>query len=137
MKAQKKGISHQTEKAFAAGGAYAVHDLKCWPEHFQKIKSREKTFDVRHDDRGFHVGDYITLMEYIPEGREVSRGGQNFASSGEYTGEWIRVRVTHYAAWYDMFPVGIKLDKEVVILSFKIEDEGRLSGGKVLQERLI
>lgn len=44
-----------------------VHELKCWPESFEGIISREKTFEVRLDDRGYELGDIVILKEWVPE----------------------------------------------------------------------
>lgn len=44
-----------------------THDLKTWPEHFQSIKRREKTFEIRKDDdRGYRAGDFLRLKEFDP-----------------------------------------------------------------------
>lgn len=43
-----------------------VHHLKTWPEFFQAVRSGEKTFEARKDDRGFQVGDTLVLHEYDP-----------------------------------------------------------------------
>ena len=42
----------------------ATHDLKCDTEYFQAVKYGKKPFEVRNNDRDFHVGDYINLREY-------------------------------------------------------------------------
>jgi hypothetical protein len=64
------------------------HSLKVWPEYWQAVYRRTKTFEVRRDDRGFAVGDHLNLREWNPEtesytGRQcwrcvtyVLRGGQ-------------------------------------------------------------
>lgn len=44
-----------------------LHDLKIWPEHFNAIKAGDKTFEVRKDDRGFRVGEYLLLREWAPD----------------------------------------------------------------------
>jgi hypothetical protein len=41
-----------------------THDLKTWPEYFQPIADGSKTFEVRRDDRGFKVGDFLLLREW-------------------------------------------------------------------------
>jgi len=50
-----------------------IHELKCWPEYYQAVFAGVKTFDLRYDDRGFAVWDYLRLREYDP-------------ATGEYTG---------------------------------------------------
>jgi hypothetical protein len=51
----------------------AVHELKCWPQFFQAIKSGHKRHDLRRaDDREFRVGDRLLLREYDPETRTYS-----------------------------------------------------------------
>ena len=43
-----------------------THSLKTWPEYFKAVKSGDKTFEIRKDDRQFMVGDIIELLEYEP-----------------------------------------------------------------------
>lgn len=38
-----------------------IHDLDCWPEHFQPLSDGSKTCVVRPDDRGYAVGDVLRL----------------------------------------------------------------------------
>ena len=52
------------------------HDLKCWPEFFQVSWVDAKNFEIRKNDRNFHVHDEIVLKEYEQNddeytGREV------------------------------------------------------------------
>lgn len=42
------------------------HDLKTWTEYFQAVKSGDKTFEIRENDRNFKVGDVLLLREFIP-----------------------------------------------------------------------
>lgn len=46
------------------------HNLKTWSVYFQKVKSGEKTFEERLDDRGYAVGDTLTLQEFNPNKQE-------------------------------------------------------------------
>lgn len=55
-----------------------VHDLKTWPQFFEKLVDGSKTFEIRYNDRGFEVGHKLRLREWDPEtgeysGREVGR----------------------------------------------------------------
>lgn len=51
-----------------------THALKCWPKPFAAIRAGLKTFELRHNDRDFAVGDLIELREFDPE-------------TGDYTGQ--------------------------------------------------
>lgn len=41
-----------------------THFLKIAPNYLDAIKSGEKTFEVRRDDRGFQTGDLLVLKRY-------------------------------------------------------------------------
>jgi len=43
-----------------------IHVLKTWPEFMDAIGNREKTFEVRKNDRDFRVGDILHLREWFP-----------------------------------------------------------------------
>lgn len=77
-----------------------IHDLKCWPEYFQAVKSGIKPFELRKDDRGFAVGDVLHLREYDPK-------------TEQYTGEEIDKTVT-YILPLAMF--GVANDERYVIM---------------------
>jgi len=61
-----------------------IHDLKTWPEYFEKVVSGEKRFEVRKNDRNFNVGDLLLLRE--------------FEQGGWYTGRLIYQKVTYILA---------------------------------------
>lgn len=65
-------------------------DLKIWPVFFDPITSGVKTFEVRHDDRGFRVGDRLHLREW--DMNKASRAGDEDVG---YTGRDCHVRVTY------------------------------------------
>ncbi|MCO5387814.1 MAG: DUF3850 domain-containing protein [Desulfosporosinus sp.] len=48
------------------------HNLKTWPEQFKAVKSGLKTFEERIDDRGYEVGDTLTLQEFDPLAQEYT-----------------------------------------------------------------
>jgi len=41
-----------------------MHGLKLENPYFQDVANKLKTFEVRHNDRGFKVGDTLCLREY-------------------------------------------------------------------------
>lgn len=44
-----------------------VHNLKIAPTYFQDVVSGKKKFEVRENDRGYNIGDYLCLREYDTE----------------------------------------------------------------------
>ena len=44
-----------------------IHHLKCWPEFFEAIRTKRKTFEIRQDDRGFMLGDQLCNQEWDNE----------------------------------------------------------------------
>lgn len=56
-----------------AGNTHApTHELKIWPACFAAVEAGTKPFDVRENDRDFHVGDALLLREYEPESEQYS-----------------------------------------------------------------
>ncbi len=43
------------------------HNLKTWPEHFDAIARGLKKCEARKDDRGYKVGDTLTLQRFDPQ----------------------------------------------------------------------
>lgn len=41
-----------------------VHNLKIAPTYFRDVVSGKKKFEVRENDRGYNIGDYLCLREY-------------------------------------------------------------------------
>lgn len=60
----------------------AEHRLKTWPEYFGPVALGLKNFELRFNDRDYHVGDILVLEEYDPD-------------SKSYTGESLKVEVTY------------------------------------------
>ena len=51
-----------------------VHDLKTIQPYFDEVAAGRKRFEIRFDDRGFAVGDWLCLKEWTGQdytGREV------------------------------------------------------------------
>jgi hypothetical protein len=63
------------------------HDLKIWPRWFQRVKDGSKTFEVRNNDRGFQMGDTVSLQEWDPDlvDREVGNNDETPMSGETYT----------------------------------------------------
>lgn len=76
-----------------------IHQLKTWPEYFNKIVSGYKKFELRKNDRDFDVGDTLVLQEWDP-------------SKDSYTGEIYTV-VVSYILRGDSFGI----DNEYCIMS--------------------
>ena len=43
------------------------HELKILPKYFKPVIEREKTFELRKNDRNFCVGDEFALLEFDGE----------------------------------------------------------------------
>jgi hypothetical protein len=43
------------------------HELKTWPKYFAAVRSGQKRFEIRRNDREFKVGDILVLREFDPE----------------------------------------------------------------------
>ena len=57
-----------------------IHELKIAPEYFEKVLSKEKTFEFRYNNRNYQVSDILKLKEY---------------HNGDYTGQEIYVQITY------------------------------------------
>ncbi|EAE4583199.1 DUF3850 domain-containing protein [Listeria monocytogenes] len=44
-----------------------THELKILSEYFWDIAEGRKTFEIRKNDRDFHVGDTLILREWVNE----------------------------------------------------------------------
>jgi hypothetical protein len=72
------------------GPARRVHQLKCWPPHFEEVAAGRKLADIRPDDRGFRVGDVIIQREWDPTVADTTDGER-----GQYTGRVCVCTITH------------------------------------------
>jgi hypothetical protein len=59
-----------------------THEMKTWPIFFRQVKAGRKSFEVRRNDRDFHVGDVLILQEYDPAAKT-------------YTGDFVARGVTY------------------------------------------
>ena len=72
-----------------------VHKLKTWPKYFKGIKSGEKTFEIRKNDRDFKEGDILILEEYDPKHKA-------------YTGQRAQMKVEYILFPSEEVEIGIK-----------------------------
>jgi hypothetical protein len=61
------------------------HVLKIYRQYYQAVIDGRKTFEVRHDDRGFQAGDTVRLRELI-EHDDSYTGREARADIGYVTG---------------------------------------------------
>lgn len=69
-------------RAMNADYPYRIHALKCHIKPFQALRSLQKTFEWRLNDRDYQIGDLLYLKEYNPE-------------SNTFTGSVLRLFVNH------------------------------------------
>ncbi len=67
----------------------ATHSLKCHPKPFRALWDGLKPYEVRHNDRGFEVGDTLILCEWEPDsetctGRTVTARVTYMTRGGEW-----------------------------------------------------
>ena len=67
-----------------------THELKTDPDIFEAIREGRRTFEIRKDDRGFKVGDFLRLKQIRYTGEEMKAG-----KPLEYTGFQSRVAVDY------------------------------------------
>ena len=58
------------------------HELKLWPEFYEAVDRRDKTFELRRDDREFEEGDALWLRHWNPQ-------------TGKYNGRSMGATVTY------------------------------------------
>lgn len=69
----------------------ALHQLKTDPIPFQDVLDKDKTFEIRLNDRDFKVGDYLELLETKYSTEEMLMSKKPL----EYTGRYIQATITH------------------------------------------
>jgi len=51
-----------------------IHHAKIHPQFFSAVKSGEKPFEIRYDDRGYQKGDQLVLEEWDPDRNDYTGG---------------------------------------------------------------
>ena len=76
-----------------------IHKLKISPEYFEEVFKRNKTFEIRKNDREFKTGDKVVLCEY---------------KNGKHTGRSVEREIGYILENFHA------LDKEYIIFSLLI-----------------
>lgn len=58
------------------------HQLKVWPEYYEAVILKKKTFEIRENDRGYITGDIVVLREWCPK-------------SENYTGRRVQKKISY------------------------------------------
>lgn len=66
-----------------------THKLKIDPKYFEDVRLGKKTFEIRENDRNFHVGDKLLLCEYDLDKKE-------------YTGNQLTATITYITDFAQM-----------------------------------
>lgn len=90
-----------------------THELKTVQPYFDQVWSGVKTAELRKNDRGFAVGDYLVLRELLP----CIRCGGYSCGKERYTGRAVIVRVTCITEGHDSLTPGYAM------LSFKAHSQ--------------
>lgn len=72
-----------------------THQLKIFPEFFEAIRAKDKTFELRKNDRSFQLGDVLILKEFDQE-------------KNKYTGRWVKVKITYILQGEKAFNFGLR-----------------------------
>lgn len=89
-----------------------IHELKTDPKDFDSVLPGWKTLEIRIDDRGYRVSDYLLLRRTLHTGEDMKKG-----LPLSYSGNHILCKITHLQS-----KIGMK--EGWVALSIKIIDHG-------------
>ena len=93
----------------------ATHDLKTWPKYFEAVRSQNKTFEFRYNDRDFEVGDTLCLLEWQPD----ADWDIDHRTRGYYTGRTEWRTITFILAATDDFTQPEFVPDDWVIMAIK------------------
>ncbi len=68
-----------------------THSVKCWQPFFQDIIDGKKTFEVRHNDRGYETGDYLMLNEWDIVAEKYTGRSRLVLITYTLAGEWLKL----------------------------------------------
>ncbi|WP_294174120.1 DUF3850 domain-containing protein [uncultured Clostridium sp.] len=72
-----------------------IHELKIFPQFFEKVLDGSKTFELRKDDRGFEVGDILILKEFRQGLIDCTQGEPIVLEEKGYTGRAIEKEISY------------------------------------------
>jgi hypothetical protein len=88
-----------------------VHKLKTDPGLYEDVQTGHKKHEIRFDDRDYRVGDILVLQQTSYTGEQMRL--EPHACPLRYTGEEMRVKVTHVLRGYGLQPGWIVMSIEV------------------------
>lgn len=93
---------------------HKIHHLKCWPRLYEDQVKGLKPFDLRLDDRGYQVGDFLVQQEWAPQ--KVNDDGTH---EGVYTGREACYRITYKLIGWGLKERYCALTLQAVPISYK------------------
>ena len=78
-----------------------IHEVKCYPQYFERLKSGAKPFEVRKKDRPYQIGDLLAVNEFAPFDYKYSnaemceRFSRAISGMGRYSGDCLLFRITY------------------------------------------
>lgn len=67
---------------FKNGVRFMEHELKIWPQWYNRVLDGSKTFEIRKNDREFQYGDTVLLREWNPDPiNATSKAPQGYTGS--------------------------------------------------------
>lgn len=72
-----------------------IHELKIYPQYFEKVLDGSKTFELRKDDRGYEVGDRLILREFKAGLVDHTQGEPVIIQEEGYTGRKIEKQISY------------------------------------------
>lgn len=96
------------------------HEIKVWPPYFQQTADGNKTWELRVDDRDYHVGDILVMKEWVP-------------AITSYTGRVIEARVTYIVKSSEETKF-FALPSGMCIMTINVISERDIDGNEVTRE---
>jgi hypothetical protein len=97
-----------------------IHVLKTWSPWFEAHRDGLKPWELRRDDRGYQVGDFLVLRKFEPEARVP--GLATGPSRGTWGEEYTVSRVI-YVARGDVPPLGLVPTGYVLMTLADVSDQ--------------